>query len=834
MAITSGYFNSVNGDRKYNADQMSEYFEGIINEGVCQHIDGGLAVTAGTGLSVNVAAGKAFIGKKWIRNDASLTLTISAASASYARIDAVVLRRNNTTRTCQIVVKSGTPAASPAAPTMTRNSTTYEMALAYVNVAANATSVTVTDKRADTTVCGWATVAESVPGEIDAQLNAMKTGFDGVTYTSPVEMVQGCDELLQSEFENAIKNSTGFESVDLSLIENRGYFMNTSGNPTQTSGAFMYSDPIPVVRGKKYFFYGNGTSLISGLTKCDASGNSRQSVATYPTNGYNLFSYEPTKSEYLIVSGSYDLTLMFYSVDAPSHSIGHYANVIEGTTEEKTNLVDISTLQVGKNWQNATAANRAIVNVEIQPSTKYYVIIPPNGKLTGVNLVQKTNVLSAAALVSSGHDNGTTYTFTSHQEAHILTMQFNGITTLSSSDFTGYYPVVSEGDFNYSAIDCECRKNLYWKNKKMVWLGTSIPAAGKYNINNPNSYPYIVGQILNCTVYNEAVGSSALHCKRPDLISEQNPYGFMNNFEAVSRCITNSLDEMNWIIQHYNDANVFTQNVPASLSDADKEFIRSCSWEIKLQKYFNADDFPDVWVMDHGHNDIPSDYSEGTYTAKTAITGTQHSGYYNGGQYISSDSSSYIEYGIEDELYIWISGTIGAWYDVFDLVDANGNITSFKRYASQTEITDLIVPCANAKKVRVSNVNTLISTIAVKKLTYPTYESLYSFNGGFDFIINKIKSYNPKARIIVIGEYENQKYPTISENQKMAAERWEFPLYKQWEKLGFSQQYIYIDGEWKTYLDVYIPDGLHPHTDTSGYALEYMAENIAAWMNTIR
>ena len=115
MAITSGYFNSVNGDRKYNADQMSEYFEGIINEGVCQHIDGGLAVTAGTGLSVNVAAGKAFIGKKWIRNDASLTLTISAASASYARIDAVVLRRNNTTRTCQIVVKSGTPAASPAA-----------------------------------------------------------------------------------------------------------------------------------------------------------------------------------------------------------------------------------------------------------------------------------------------------------------------------------------------------------------------------------------------------------------------------------------------------------------------------------------------------------------------------------------------------------------------------------------------------------------------------------------------------------------------------------------------------------------------------------------------
>ena len=201
MAITSGYFNSVNGDRKYNADQMSEYFEGIINEGVCQHIDGGLAVTAGTGLSVNVAAGKAFIGKKWIRNDASLTLTISAASASYARIDAVVLRRNNTTRTCQIVVKSGTPAASPAAPSLTRNSTTYEMALAYVNVSAGATSVTVTDKRSDTTVCGWATVAQQTSGEVDAMLNAMKTGFDGVVYSSPAAMVQGCDTKLQTNID---------------------------------------------------------------------------------------------------------------------------------------------------------------------------------------------------------------------------------------------------------------------------------------------------------------------------------------------------------------------------------------------------------------------------------------------------------------------------------------------------------------------------------------------------------------------------------------------------------------------------------------------------------
>ena len=209
MAVTYGFFNSVNGDRKYNAEQMSEYFRGIINEGVYQHLDGGLAVTAGTGLAVNVAAGRAIIQNRWIQNSAAMSLTIAAASETYARKDAVVIRLNWSSRAISIAVKTGTPAASPVAPSMTRNATTYEIALAYVNVAANATSVTVTDKRSDSTVCGWVTVAQSTSGEVDAMLNAMKTGFDGVTYSSPVEMVQTCDTKLQSEM-RAYSEKSGY------------------------------------------------------------------------------------------------------------------------------------------------------------------------------------------------------------------------------------------------------------------------------------------------------------------------------------------------------------------------------------------------------------------------------------------------------------------------------------------------------------------------------------------------------------------------------------------------------------------------------------------------
>ena len=201
MAVTYGFFNSVNGDRKYNADTMSEFYTGICTQGVFQHVDNGLAVSAGTGLTVNVASGRAIIQGHWVKNDAALTLSIDAASATYARIDAVVIRYSASNRNIQIVVKTGTPAASPSAPSMTRAGGVYEMCLAYVNVAANATSVTVTDKRSNSSVCGWAAVAQATSGEVDQMLNDMKTGFDGVTYNSPGAAVRACDQLLQDEID---------------------------------------------------------------------------------------------------------------------------------------------------------------------------------------------------------------------------------------------------------------------------------------------------------------------------------------------------------------------------------------------------------------------------------------------------------------------------------------------------------------------------------------------------------------------------------------------------------------------------------------------------------
>lgn len=148
MAITYGYFDSINGDRKYNADQMSEYFDGIVSDGVFQSVGGALAVSAQStpDMSVKVASGRAIINNKWIKNDADITLPIAAASTAYARITSVVVQLDPANRLIRITTKDGTPSGSPVAPEITEN----ELEIARITVAANATSIAdsaITDKR---------------------------------------------------------------------------------------------------------------------------------------------------------------------------------------------------------------------------------------------------------------------------------------------------------------------------------------------------------------------------------------------------------------------------------------------------------------------------------------------------------------------------------------------------------------------------------------------------------------------------------------------------------------------------------------------------------------
>ena len=81
---------------------------------------------------------------------------------------------------------TGTPAAQPVAPAITRNADVYELELAEISVPAGTSSITqalITDKRLDDTVCGITVSAVqhiSTASYLEQMLAAFNDWFDGV------------------------------------------------------------------------------------------------------------------------------------------------------------------------------------------------------------------------------------------------------------------------------------------------------------------------------------------------------------------------------------------------------------------------------------------------------------------------------------------------------------------------------------------------------------------------------------------------------------------------------------------------------------------------------
>lgn len=144
MAVTYGFYNSLNKDRVYNAEQMSAIFDGVITDGVFASIADHMMPIAGTGLQVIVKPGKCWFNHTWTLNDAELPLTIATADVSLTRIDAIVVEINSaaSTRANTIKVVKGTPSANPAKPALTNTETLHQYALGYIKVTPGMTSVT--------------------------------------------------------------------------------------------------------------------------------------------------------------------------------------------------------------------------------------------------------------------------------------------------------------------------------------------------------------------------------------------------------------------------------------------------------------------------------------------------------------------------------------------------------------------------------------------------------------------------------------------------------------------------------------------------------------------
>ena len=85
-------------DRNYTAGQFADYFSLFVGNGVFGSPTNQLKVIPGTGLSVLVTAGWAFINGSWYHNDSNKEIVLAANGQSSSRVDSIKLRYSDANR----------------------------------------------------------------------------------------------------------------------------------------------------------------------------------------------------------------------------------------------------------------------------------------------------------------------------------------------------------------------------------------------------------------------------------------------------------------------------------------------------------------------------------------------------------------------------------------------------------------------------------------------------------------------------------------------------------------------------------------------------------------
>lgn len=162
MSLKFGFFNSIEQDRTYSAEDMVEPYRGLLTDGIIpDQNDLSLAqseqlkVTAldTPEMKVNVKTGRGIFDGKWLNNTTIYEVEIENNTGSTARIDSIVIQVDSNAREIKIVSKQG----STVPPAINTNPAIKEYRLANITVAPNATEI-VTSNIADTRAsddCGF-------------------------------------------------------------------------------------------------------------------------------------------------------------------------------------------------------------------------------------------------------------------------------------------------------------------------------------------------------------------------------------------------------------------------------------------------------------------------------------------------------------------------------------------------------------------------------------------------------------------------------------------------------------------------------------------------------
>lgn len=275
-----GFFDSVNKDRLYPADDMNRPYKRIVSNGVFATPQGTpstdfLVSASGSSMVLTVQAGEGIFADKWFQSQ-SMQITVPSNNSTRPRIDSVIAQvdKRASGRKGSIVYRTGTPSDEPTPPSINLVAGVIEYRIANVSVASFAGAINnsmITDLRGSTS-CPWVTAVIQQP-DTSVLWQQWQDAYQRY-YNESTEAFEDYEAQRQAEWSQFFDNLTQDLTLSTNVIRLESKYTTTATTTNIPLGISSYNNQTDVllvfINGvyadrTRYYYQNNAIVLANAL-----------------------------------------------------------------------------------------------------------------------------------------------------------------------------------------------------------------------------------------------------------------------------------------------------------------------------------------------------------------------------------------------------------------------------------------------------------------------------------------------------------------------------------------------------------------------------------------